>query len=135
MIRRAPVRSRFPSTLVPPDRPVYSPADLAGFDPARDLGEAGAFPFTRGPYPDMYRGKVWTMRMFSGFGTARDTNRRFKYLLEHGQTGLSIAFDMPTLMGYDSDHPRSKGEVGREGVAVCTLEDMEIGRASCRERV
>jgi methylmalonyl-CoA mutase N-terminal domain/subunit len=73
----------------------------------------------------MYRGRLWTMRMFSGFGTARDTNERFKYLLEHGQTGLSIAFDMPTLMGYDSDHARSRGEVGREGVAVCSLQNME----------
>src|SRR5215831_18285031 len=118
-------RSRFPGTIVPGDRPVYSQKDLNGFDPSRDLSDAGSYPFTRGPYADMYRGKVWTMRMFSGFGTARDTNQRFKYLLEHGQTGLSIAFDMPTLMGYDSDHGRSKGEVGREGVAVCTLEDME----------
>jgi methylmalonyl-CoA mutase N-terminal domain/subunit len=118
-------RSRFPGTLVPADRVAYGPQDLSGFDPSRDLGEPGQYPFTRGPYRDMYRGKVWTMRMFSGFGTARDTNRRFKYLLEHGQTGLSVAFDMPTLMGYDSDHPRSRGEVGREGVAVCTLEDMQ----------
>jgi len=123
--RDAVGRSRFPGTLVPADKPVYTASDLGGLDPARDLGDPGAYPFTRGPYPDMYRGKVWTMRMFSGFGTARDTNRRFKYLLEHGQTGLSVAFDMPTLMGFDSDHPRSKGEVGREGVAVCTLEDME----------
>ena len=124
MSRDAQDRSRFPGTIVPGDKPVYTAADLDGFSKDRDLGEAGAYPFTRGPYADMYRGKVWTMRMFSGFGTARDTNQRFKYLLEHGQTGLSIAFDMPTLMGYDSDHPRSKGEVGREGVAVCTLQDM-----------
>jgi methylmalonyl-CoA mutase N-terminal domain/subunit len=125
MILHGPRRSRFPGTLVPADKPVYGAADVAAFDWARDLGEPGAFPFTRGPYPDMYRVKPWTMRMFSGFGTARDTNRRFKYLLEQGQTGLSVAFDMPTLMGYDSDHPRSRGEVGREGVAVSTLEDME----------
>ena len=118
-------RSRFPGTIVPGDKPVYGPEDLRDFDPARDLGEPGAHPFTRGPYRTMYRGKLWTMRMFSGFGTAGDTNRRFKYLLEQGQTGLSVAFDMPTLMGYDSDHPRSRGEVGREGVAICTLEDME----------
>jgi methylmalonyl-CoA mutase N-terminal domain/subunit len=117
-------RSRFPGTLVPADHPVFTTEDLPGFDPARDLGEAGAYPYTRGPHRDMYRGRPWTMRMFSGFGTARDTNGRFKYLLEHGQTGLSVAFDMPTLMGYDSDHERSKGEVGREGVAVCTLDDM-----------
>jgi methylmalonyl-CoA mutase N-terminal domain/subunit len=118
-------RSRFPLTAVPADKTVWAADDLRGRDPGKQLGEPGEYPFTRGPYRDMYRGKVWTMRMFSGFGTARDTNARFKYLLEHGQTGLSVAFDMPTLMGYDSDHPRSKGEVGREGVAVCTLEDME----------
>ena len=125
MSRDSNGRSRFPGTIIPGNKPVYTAKDLNGFEAARDLGEAGAYPFTRGPYADMYRGRVWTMRMFSGFGTARDTNQRFKYLLEHGQTGLSTAFDMPTLMGYDSDHPRSKGEVGREGVAICTLEDME----------
>ena len=118
-------RSRFPGTVVPGDKSVYDARDRAGADPARDLGEAGDFPFTRGPYKTMYRGKVWTMRMFSGFGTAADTNQRFRYLLEHGQTGLSTAFDMPTLMGYDSDHARSRGEVGREGVALCTLQNME----------
>jgi methylmalonyl-CoA mutase, N-terminal domain len=117
-------RSRFPLSIVPPDKAVWSGEDLRGFDPARDLGRAGEFPYARGPHESMYRGKVWTMRMFAGFGTARDTNARFKYLLEHGQTGLSTAFDMPTLMGFDSDHERSRGEVGREGVAVCTLEDM-----------
>ncbi len=117
-------RSRFPLSIVPPDKSVWTGDDLRGFDLARDLGKAGEYPFTRGPHESMYRGKVWTMRMFAGFGTARDTNARFKYLLEHGQTGLSTAFDMPTLMGYDSDHARSRGEVGREGVAVCTLEDM-----------
>ena len=86
---------------------------------------SGRFPFTRGVYPTMYRGKLWTMRQFAGFGTAEETNARFHYLLDHGQTGLSTAFDMPTLMGYDSDHARSLGEVGREGVAVDSLEDME----------
>ena len=91
---------------------------------ARDLGRPGEFPFTRGVYPSMYRGRLWTMRQFAGFGTATDTNERFRYLLEQGQTGLSTAFDMPTLMGLDSDHPRSLGEVGREGVAVDSLEDM-----------
>jgi methylmalonyl-CoA mutase N-terminal domain/subunit len=91
----------------------------------RDLGYPGVYPFTRGVYPSMYRGKLWTMRQFAGFGTAEETNERFRYLLEHGQTGLSTAFDMPTLMGYDSDHPRSLGEVGREGVAVDSLADME----------
>jgi methylmalonyl-CoA mutase N-terminal domain/subunit len=103
---------------------VYSPRNVA-VDYARDLGDPGEFPFTRGVYESMYRGRLWTMRMFAGFGTARETNERFHYLLEHGQTGLSTAFDMPTLMGYDSDHPRSLGEVGREGVAVDSLEDME----------
>ncbi len=118
-------RSRFPGTLVPGDKILYTHEDQAAFDPDRDLGVPGRYPFTRGPYENMYHGKLWTMRMFAGFGTARDTNRRFKYLLEHGQTGLSTAFDMPTLMGYDSDHARSKGEVGREGVAICTLQNME----------
>jgi methylmalonyl-CoA mutase N-terminal domain/subunit len=122
---KATGRSRFPGTEVPENRTHYSAEDLKNFDPARDLGEAGSYPFTRGPYASMYQGKTWTMRMFAGFGTAVDTNERFKYLLDHGQTGLSIAFDMPTLMGYDSDHARSRGEVGREGVAVCTLADME----------
>ncbi len=91
---------------------------------ARDLGDPGRFPFTRGIHETMYRGRLWTMRQFAGFGTAEETNERFRYLLAHGQTGLSTAFDMPTLMGYDSDHPRSLGEVGREGVAVDSLEDM-----------
>jgi methylmalonyl-CoA mutase N-terminal domain/subunit len=103
---------------------VYTPESSA-VDYERDLGAPGEFPFTRGVYPSMYRGKLWTMRQFAGFGTAEETNERFHYLLEHGQTGLSTAFDMPTLMGYDSDHPRSLGEVGREGVAVDSLEDME----------
>jgi len=104
--------------------PLYTP-DTVGTDYDRDLGYPGAYPFTRGVYPSMYRGRLWTMRQFAGFGTADETNRRFRYLLEHGQTGLSTAFDMPTLMGYDSDHPRSLGEVGREGVAVDSLADME----------
>jgi methylmalonyl-CoA mutase N-terminal domain/subunit len=104
--------------------PVYTP-EQAAVDYERDLGRPGEFPFTRGVYPSMYRGRLWTMRQFAGFGTAAETNERFHYLLEHGQTGLSTAFDMPTLMGYDSDHPRSEGEVGREGVAIDSLEDME----------
>ncbi|MDP9303803.1 MAG: methylmalonyl-CoA mutase family protein [Actinomycetota bacterium] len=107
-----------------PYAPVYTP-DTTPIDYSRDLGDPGSFPYTRGIHETMYRGKVWTMRQFAGFGTADDTNRRFRYLLEHGQTGLSTAFDMPTLMGYDSDHARSLGEVGREGVAVDTLADME----------
>jgi methylmalonyl-CoA mutase N-terminal domain/subunit len=107
-----------------PYAPVYTP-ETTPIDYGRDLGDPGRFPYTRGIHETMYRGKVWTMRQFAGFGTADDTNRRFRYLLEHGQTGLSTAFDMPTLMGYDSDHARSLGEVGREGVAVDTLADME----------
>jgi methylmalonyl-CoA mutase N-terminal domain/subunit len=97
------------------NEPLYGPDPE--FDPGRDLGEPGEYPFTRGVYPSMYRGRLWTMRQFAGFGTAAETNERFRYLLEHGQTGLSTAFDMPTLMGLDSDHTRSEGEVGREGVA------------------
>ena len=106
------------------NEPLYTP-DRVETDYERDLGYPGVYPFTRGVYPSMYRGKLWTMRQFAGFGTAEETNERFRYLLEHGQTGLSTAFDMPTLMGYDSDHARSLGEVGREGVAVDSLADME----------
>jgi methylmalonyl-CoA mutase N-terminal domain/subunit len=106
------------------NEPLYTDESV-DIDPARDLGHPGEFPFTRGVYPSMYRGRLWTMRQFAGFGTAAETNERFRYLLEHGQTGLSTAFDMPTLMGYDSDHPRSEGEVGREGVAIDSLADME----------
>ena len=104
---------------------VYGPADVADFDPAKDLAEPGEYPFTRGIHPDMYRSKLWTMRQFSGFATPRETNRRYRYLLEQGQTGLSVAFDLPTLMGYDADHPLSAGEVGKCGVAVSSLADME----------
>src|SRR5213082_1494165 len=104
--------------------PLYTP-DNVDLDYERDLGYPGVYPFTRGVYPSMYRGRLWTMRQFAGFGTSEETNERFRYLLEHGQTGLSTAFDMPTLMGYDSYHPRSLGEVGREGVAIDSLEDME----------
>ena len=105
-----------------PLEPLYTADDLP--DPA-EIGFPGEFPYTRGVYPSMYRGRLWTMRQFAGFGTAEETNERFRYLLDHGQTGLSTAFDMPSLMGHDSDHPRSEGEVGREGVAVDTLDDME----------
>jgi methylmalonyl-CoA mutase N-terminal domain/subunit len=104
--------------------PLYTP-DNVDIDYERDLGYPGVYPYTRGVYPSMYRGQLWTMRQFAGFGIAAETNRRFHYLLEHGQTGLSTAFDMPTLMGYDSDHAKSLGEVGREGVAIDSLEDME----------
>jgi methylmalonyl-CoA mutase N-terminal domain/subunit len=107
-----------------PVEPLYSPESV-DVDYERDLGAPGAPPFTRGVYPSMYRGRLWTMRQFAGFGTAEETNARFRYLLDHGQTGLSTAFDMPTLMGYDSDHPRSLGEVGREGVAIDSLEDVQ----------
>jgi methylmalonyl-CoA mutase, N-terminal domain len=106
------------------NEPLYT-AENVELDYERDLGYPGAFPYTRGVYPSMYRGRLWTMRQFAGFGTAEETNARFRYLLDHGQTGLSTAFDMPTLMGYDSDHPKSLGEVGREGVAIDSLEDME----------
>jgi methylmalonyl-CoA mutase N-terminal domain/subunit len=104
---------------------LYAPDDLRSFSYDANLGHPGEYPFTRGAYPSMYRGKLWTMRQFAGFGTAEDTNERFKFLLAQGQTGLSTAFDMPTLMGYDADHPRALGEVGREGVAVSSLADME----------
>ncbi|NLA04648.1 MAG: methylmalonyl-CoA mutase family protein [Firmicutes bacterium] len=105
---------------------LYTPHDTAELDYLRDLGFPGSYPFTRGVQPNMYRGRLWTMRQFSGFGDAADSNRRYRYLLEQGQTGLSVAFDMPTIMGYDSDHPRSAGEIGRCGVAVDSLEDMEV---------
>ena len=107
-----------------PLRRVYTAADVAG-TPVEDIGLPGRYPFTRGPYPTMYRSRTWTMRQIAGFGTGEDTNRRFKYLIAQGQTGISTDFDMPTLMGYDSDHPMSDGEVGREGVAIDTLADME----------
>src|SRR6266545_2157255 len=106
--------------------PLYGPEHLAGFDTERDLGAPGEFPYTRGIHRDMYRGKLWTMRQFSGFATPEETNRRYHYLLDQGQTGLSVAFDLPTLMGYDADHAFSEGEVGKCGVAIDSLEDMEI---------
>jgi methylmalonyl-CoA mutase N-terminal domain/subunit len=106
------------------NEPLYTP-DAVEIDYDAELGYPGVYPFTRGVYPSMYRGRLWTMRQFAGFGTAEETNERFRYLLDHGQTGLSTAFDMPTLMGYDSDHPRSLGEVGREGVAIDSLADVE----------
>ncbi|WP_226008217.1 acyl-CoA mutase large subunit family protein [Natrinema salinisoli] len=105
---------------------LYTPNDIADLDFEEDLGFPGEPPYTRGPYPTMYRGRTWTMRQFAGFGTAEETNERFHYLIDEGQTGLSTAFDMPSLMGIDSDHPMSEGEVGKEGVAVDTLADMEV---------
>jgi methylmalonyl-CoA mutase cobalamin-binding domain/chain len=107
-----------------PVQRVYTPEDVADMS-MDDLGLPGQYPFTRGPYPTMYRGRLWTMRQIAGFGTGSDTNKRFRYLINQGQTGLSVDFDMPTLMGYDSDDPRSLGEVGREGVAIDTIDDME----------
>ncbi len=118
-------RVRFESLSGLPLEPVYTPADLADWRYDDKLGAPGQYPFTRGPYPTMYRGKLWTMRMFAGFGRPEDTNARFTYLLDQGQTGLSTAFDMPALMGYDADHPRARGEVGKEGVSISTLADME----------
>ena len=126
-------RASFTTLSGDPVRPLYTPADVAEPDP----GLPGEYPYTRGVYPSMYRGRLWTMRQFAGFGTAEETNARFRYLLDHGQTGLSTAFDMPSLMGHDSDHARSLGEVGREGVAIDTLDDMatlfggiDLGRVS-----
>jgi len=125
-LKKYPERQEVFTTLsgVPVER-LYTPSDLADFDYARDLGEPGEYPFTRGIHRTMYRGKVWTMRQFSGFGSPEDTNQRLHYLLKQGQTGLSIAFDLPTLMGYDSDHALAEGEVGKCGVSVSSLADME----------
>jgi methylmalonyl-CoA mutase, N-terminal domain len=116
-------RDSFTTLSAEPVKPLYGPDDVGPFD--ERIGFPGEYPFTRGVYPSMYRGRLWTMRQFAGFGTAEETNERFRYLLDHGQTGLSTAFDMPSLMGHDSDHPRSLGEVGREGVAIDTLDDMQ----------
>ena len=116
-------RDEFTTMSGEPIRPLYTPEDVGAFE--ERIGFPGEYPFTRGVYPSMYRGRLWTMRQFAGFGTAEETNERFRYLLDHGQTGLSTAFDMPSLMGHDSDHPRSLGEVGREGVAIDTLDDMQ----------
>jgi methylmalonyl-CoA mutase N-terminal domain/subunit len=126
-VERSPERPvRFETLSGIPVQPLYTPEDLPGWRYEDKLGYPGAFPFTRGPYPSMYRGRLWTMRMFAGFGRPEDTNARFKFLLAQGQTGLSTAFDMPALMGYDADHPRARGEVGREGVSVSTLADFEL---------
>src|SRR5207245_5513353 len=123
---KAPPREQPPTTVsgVPIDA-LYTPDNLNGLDYDADLGYPGQYPFTRGVHASMYRSRLWTMRQFAGFGSARQTNERFKFLLGKGQTGLSTAFDLPTLMGLDSDEPRSLGEVGRLGVAVDTLADME----------
>ena len=119
-------RVEFVTTSSAPVERLYTPADIADFDCERDLGFPGQYPLTRGVHPTMYRGRLWTMRMFAGFGTAEETNARYKYLLEHGETGLSVAFDFPTLYGYDTDAPEAEGEFGKCGVAVSSLADMEI---------
>ncbi len=123
---RIPADKKFMTVSSKPVKPLYDPSDLEDIDYNRDIGYPGQYPYTRGVHASMYRGKVWTMRQFSGFGTAPQTNERYHYLLERGQTGLSVAFDLPTLMGYDSDSPRSAGEIGVCGVAVDTLNDMEV---------
>jgi methylmalonyl-CoA mutase cobalamin-binding domain/chain len=122
--RQPETRARYETLSGLPVGRVYTPADIAD-TPFDEIGLPGQYPYTRGPYPTMYRGRLWTMRQIAGFGTGEDTNGRFRYLIEQGQTGLSVDFDMPTLMGYDSDDPKSLGEVGREGVAVDTLDDVE----------
>lgn len=116
---------KFMTVSSEPIKELYSPLDLADFDYERDLARPGEYPYTRGVQSTMYRGRLWTMRQFAGFATARESNERYKFLLSRGQTGLSVAFDMPTIMGYDSDHPRAFGEVGRVGVAIDSLQDME----------
>ena len=127
LLSRSPERRRRFSTVSDEEISLlYTPADLEGFDFLKKVGFPGGYPYTRGVHPSMYRGRVWTMRQFSGFGSAEDTNARYHYLLGQGQTGLSVAFHFPTLMGYDSDHPRARGEVGMCGVAVDSLRDMEI---------
>jgi len=113
------------STAGLPMEPVISPDDLRDWDAERDLGYPGQFPFTRGIYPTMYRGRLWTMRQYAGFGTAVESNKRYRYLLDQGQTGLSVAFDLPTQIGMDSDHALAQGEVGKVGVAIDSLEDMQ----------
>ena len=119
-------RDRFITTSSEEINRLYTPLDIAEIDYLSDLGLPGEYPYTRGVHPTLHRGRMWTMRMFSGFGTARETNRRFKYLLDQGQTGLSVAFDLPTLMGYDTDDPEAAGEFGKCGVAISSLKDMEI---------
>jgi len=123
LARQPESRAEYRTASGLPVKRVYTPEDVAGI-PFEDIGLPGRYPYTRGPYPTMYRGRPWTMRQIAGFGTGADTNRRFRYLIAQGQTGLSVDFDMPTLMGYDSDDPRALGEVGREGVAVDTLDDL-----------
>jgi methylmalonyl-CoA mutase (EC 5.4.99.2) len=125
-VERIPERGMFLTTSDIPVSRLYTPLDVQDLDYLCDLGFPGVYPFTRGIYPTMYRARLWTMRQYAGFGTAEQTNQRFKYLLSQGQTGLSVAFDFPTQVGYDCDHPMARGEVGRAGVSVSTLRDMEI---------
>ncbi len=125
-LRAAPERrKRFVTSSGIEIADLYTPADAANVDELRDLGHPGEFPYTRGVQATMYRGRLWTMRQYAGFSTAAETNARFRYLLGQGQTGLSVAFDLPTQMGYDSDAPQAEGEVGRVGVPICSLADME----------
>jgi methylmalonyl-CoA mutase N-terminal domain/subunit len=126
LVRRSERRDKFMTASSEPVARLYSPLDVADLDYHRDLGFPGEYPFTRGVHATMYRGRLWTMRMFAGFGSAEETNQRFRYLLDQGQTGLSVAFDLPTLYGYDTDAPEAMGEFGKCGVAVCSLKDMEI---------
>ena len=127
VLEKAPERrKRFASTSGEPVERLYTPEHLAGFDYLADAGFPGEYPYTRGVQPTMYRGRFWTMRQYAGFGDARESNRRYRYLLDQGQTGLSVAFDLPTQMGYDSDNPVASGEVGKVGVAIDSLEDMEV---------
>ena len=125
-LEKLPEKGEFSTSSNIPINRIYTPLDIADFEYSRDLGFPGEYPLTRGVYPTMYRARLWTMRQYAGFGTAEQTNQRFKYLLEHGQTGLSVAFDFPTQVGYDCDHPMAAGEVGKVGVSTSTLRDMEI---------
>ncbi|MGB9667977.1 MAG: methylmalonyl-CoA mutase family protein, partial [Thermosulfidibacteraceae bacterium] len=126
-IEKAPERKeRFETFSGIEIKRIFTSSDVKDLDYERDLGFPGMYPYTRGVQPTMYRGRFWTMRQYAGFGTAEESNKRYKYLLSQGQTGLSVAFDLPTQMGYDSDHPMAVGEVGRVGVAIDTLRDMEI---------
>ncbi len=126
-LSKAPERRKAFTTIseIPLQR-TYTPADIADLDYEKDLAFPGEYPFTRGVQPTMYRGRFWTMRQYAGFADAEESNRRYKYLLDQGQTGLSVAFDLPTQIGYDSDHPLAQGEVGKVGVAIDSLKDMEI---------
>src|SRR5687767_15973019 len=124
--KRGEMKKRFETVSLAEVNPLYTPAELTNVDFERDISFPGEFPYTRGIHPTGYRGKLWTMRQFAGFGTPEETNARFKYLLAQGQTGLSVAYDLPTLMGYDADSPLSEGEVGKCGVAVSSLADLEV---------